>query len=172
MVLQNVSNVYLVGFMGVGKSTVGRLLAKKLGSLFFDTDDEIEKSSGLKISQIFDQQGEQAFRSLETDVLSRLKSQAGAVVSTGGGIVGKAENWEIMNQSGSVIYLHADWSTIESRLVDTLHRPLAKNGSDHKLKSLWQSRLPRYNQAGIVIVTDQLDPHQVVDEILLALHLE
>ncbi|OQY21185.1 MAG: hypothetical protein B6I37_09115 [Desulfobacteraceae bacterium 4572_35.2] len=168
--LKNV--VYLVGFMAVGKSTVGRQLADVLGYHFFDTDAEIELSSGLKISQIFEQQGEQAFRDLETKALARLKGHDRAVVSTGGGIVGSVDNWHIMKQSGTVVYLHADWSTIESRLVDTSHRPLAKNGTDTQLHQLWQKRLPLYQQADVTIVTDQLNPQQVVDEILLALYPE
>lgn len=172
MSLKSKHIVYLVGFMGVGKSTVGHRLADELGHHFFDTDDQIELSSGLKISQIFEQQGEQAFRELENEVLSRLKGHDCAVVSTGGGIVGRVDNWHIMKQSGTVVYLHADWSTIESRLVDTSHRPLAKNGTDNKLQQLWQKRLPLYQQADVIIVTDQLNPQQVVDEILLALHVE
>lgn len=172
MSLKQKNIVYLVGFMGVGKSTVGHRLADGLGYYFYDTDDEVEKLTGLRISQIFKQQGEQAFRELETESLSRLKDHECAVVSTGGGIVGKVDNWDTMKQSGTVVYLHADWSTIESRLVDTSHRPLAKDGTDNKLHQLWKKRLPLYNQADVVIVTDQLNPQQVVDEILLALHLE
>ena len=168
--LKNV--VYLVGFMAVGKSTVGRQLADVLGYHFFDTDTEIELSSGLKIAKIFEQQGEQAFRDLETKALARLKDHASAVVSTGGGIVGRIDNWHIMKQSGIVVYLHADWSTIESRLVDTSQRPLATNGADNNVHQLWQKRLPIYQQADVVIGTDQLNPQQVVDEILLAFHVK
>lgn len=161
--------VYLVGFMGVGKSTVGHLLADGLGYHFYDTDDEVELTSGLKIPEIFEQQGELAFRELETEVLSRFNGHDHLVVSTGGGIVGRVDNWHVMKQSGTVVYLHADWSTIESRLVDTSHRPLAKNGTDSDLYQLWQSRQPLYQQADFVIITDQLSPQHVVDEILLAL---
>jgi len=156
--------------MGVGKSTVGHRLADGLGCPFFDTDDEVENFCGLKIPQIFEQQGEQAFRDLETESITRLKGHDRAVVSTGGGIVGRVDNWHVMTQSGTVVYLHADWPTIESRLVDTSHRPLAKNGTDNDLHLLWQKRLPLYQQADVTIVTDQLNPQQVVDEILLALH--
>lgn len=161
--------VYIIGFMGVGKSTVGRLLAEKLDCPFFDTDAEVESVIGLKISHIFEQQGEQFFRELETESLSRLQGHDCAVVSTGGGIVGRGDNWHIMKQSGTVVYLHADWSTISSRLIDTSHRPLAKNGTDSELHQLWKKRLPLYQQADVVIVTDQLNPQQVVDQILLAL---
>ena len=170
MSLKSKNNVYLIGFMGVGKSTVGRLLAEKLDCPFFDTDAEVESVTGKKIPQIFEQQGEQAFRELETESITRLKGHDRAVVSTGGGIVGRVDNWHIMTQSGTVVYLHADWPTIQSRLVDTSHRPLAKNGTDNDLHQLWQKRLPLYQQADVTIVTDQLNPQQVVDEILLALH--
>lgn len=169
MSLKLKKNIYLVGFMGVGKSTVGHRLAEKLGYPFFDTDDEIESSLGLKISQIFEQQGELTFRDLETQMLTRLQCHDCAVVSTGGGIVGRVDNWQIMQQSGQVVYLHAEWSTIESRLVETAHRPLAKNGTDSALYKLWLARQPLYHQADVVIITDQLTPQQVVDDILLAL---
>lgn len=164
--------VYLVGFMGVGKSTVGCILADQLKCSFIDTDEEIESIAGRDISQIFADQGELSFRDLESQVLTQVSSLGISVVSTGGGAVGRPENWLTMNQSGIVIYLYADWSTIESRLLDTTNRPLADNGTDEKLHRLWRSRQPLYRQADKVIITDQLEPQQVVEQILIALHTE
>lgn len=172
MVLENKKIIYLVGFMGVGKSTIGLKLSSALKYSFFDTDDEVESSSGRKISQIFDEQGEQAFRDLESKALTAVSHQDYAVVSTGGGVVGKPENWQVMNRNGVVVYLNANWGTIESRLLDTSERPLADNGTDAKLYQLWKHRQPLYLQADKVIVTDQLNPQQVVEQILLALHIE
>lgn len=172
MPLENKRIVYLVGFMGVGKSTVGRCLADHLNCSFFDTDEEVELVSGQQIRQIFEEQGELAFRGLESQALKEVSCQECSVVSTGGGVVGRPDNWQIMNRTGVVVYLYADWATIESRLLDTTQRPLAQNGTDEKLHQLWQTRQPLYQQADKVIITDRLNPQQVVEQILLALHIE
>ncbi|MEA3466502.1 MAG: shikimate kinase [Thermodesulfobacteriota bacterium] len=164
-------NIFLIGFMGVGKTTVGRLLAKKIHSEFIDLDECVVGMAGCSISQIFDQQGEYVFRDLETMALSQLDQYGCAVVATGGGIIGRDENREIMQQLGLVVYLHADWSTLVDRLVDTSQRPLANSKTDENLYKLWQNRLPLYQQADVVVHTDNLTPKQVVDKIVSELTL-
>ncbi len=160
------NNIILIGFMGVGKSTVGLLLSQQLGNMFVDLDSEIEQAVGLTIPQIFYNNGEQAFRNQETDCLSQLNPQMKLVVSTGGGIIQRKENWHLMHKLGTVVYLHADWDTLVERLVDSSNRPLVENGADDKLHSLWLQRQSLYNQADVVIKTDGKSPQQVADKVI------
>lgn len=157
--------------MGVGKTTVAKQLSHRRNLPFVDLDSEIERTEQSSISEIFARQGEGYFRKLESKILSQI-SDKGVIVSTGGGIVGSEINWRLMREKGKVIYLHASWPTISARLVDTSKRPLAGNGVDDKLHSLWESRLPLYNQADVIIDTDNRTVKQVVDAIVNNLDLD
>jgi len=161
-----VKKLFLIGFMGVGKTTVAQMVAQRLAVPFIDLDCEIERVAQRSISDIFSEYGEEYFRDLETQVLIQQQACSDAVVSTGGGIIGRDKNWQIMRTMGTVCYLHASWETLVSRLVDTSNRPLADNGVDRNLMKLWQSRLPLYRQADVIIDTDGLSAEQVVTEIL------
>jgi shikimate kinase len=160
--------IFLTGFMGAGKSTVGVLLARELGLDFIDTDQIIMQRCGMNIKSIFAHYGEAYFRSCETFVLKNIdcRSVTGKVVSTGGGIVGLDENICLMRERGTVIYLHASWETLKQRLSDVSDRPLALNGSDQKLYTLWKYRLPLYRKADMEIDTSGLSPQSVVDNIM------
>jgi len=163
--------IFLVGFMGVGKTTVARLLAQQLTIPCVDLDAEIERISQCFISDIFAQHGEEFFRNLETQVLSKLLDSA-AVIATGGGIVGREQNWLMMRETGKIVYLQASWATISARLVDTSQRPLASNGVGANLHSLWDGRLPLYTKADVIINTDNRTVQQVVDDIVNKLDLD
>lgn len=164
-----INNIFLVGFMGAGKTTIGRLLAVKAGWQFVDLDDEIVQRSGQAIAQIFAEQGEESFRALETTQLQQLGNTVSVVVSTGGGIIGRPENWRLMKQKGCVVYLHASWQTLVARLVDTTQRPLAAQGANETLYALWQKRLPLYQNADVTIETDHLSAEQTADAIMALL---
>jgi shikimate kinase len=169
-------SIVLIGFMGVGKTTVGHILAENITAKFVDLDSQIEQSAGCSIAQIFALEGEEKFRHLETEALSKVDGTVPSVISTGGGIISLPENWRLMHRIGRVVYLQAKWPTLVERLVDTSNRPLAtgvgmKNSQEinDKLHKLWLSRLPLYRQADVIVNTDNLTPAQVVEQIILAL---
>jgi shikimate kinase len=166
------NHIFLTGFMGAGKSTVGLLLADKLGADFIDTDQLIMQRHAMSISSIFAHYGEAYFRASETAVLQELKARADAeadIVSTGGGIVEREENRTLMHLCGTVVYLHASWDTLRRRLSDVSDRPLARGAAEQKLHQLWQRRLPLYASADLRIDTDGLKPQAVAEQILLHL---
>lgn len=113
----NKRNIFLTGFMGAGKSTIGRRLARRLGYRFADLDELIAAREGRSIAEIFAAQGEAYFRDCEAAVLAEQTTADQVVFATGGGIVGRAENRAMMRQLGSVVYLRAAWSTLEQRLA-------------------------------------------------------
>lgn len=148
-------HLFLVGFMGGGKSTVGKLLSERLNAPFIDLDALIESRTGMAIPEIFALKGEPYFRDQETAALAAVVQGCSAVIATGGGIVGRADNWQCMRRFGVSVYLCADWETIKSRLGSGAGRPLA-NQSDgwQETRRLWQSRLPLYEQADYTVDTD------------------
>jgi shikimate kinase len=120
----NLNNIFIVGLMGSGKTSIGKLLAKRTGKLFIDTDNEIIKESGMTITEIFNKFGENYFRDLEHKVLSKVKSIENHVISTGGGVILKLENIKIMKNSGTIIFLDIDVETQLSRVKNKKNRPL------------------------------------------------
>ena len=147
--LKRTPGIYLVGFMGCGKSTVGRALADELGWSFFDLDNEIEGAAGTTIGEIFDQQGEPIFRALEASALAqRVKAvQSGRpqVIALGGGALMNDKNFELVSNHGVVIWLDAPFDLIERRVAAESHRPLGRD--PEKLRELFEVRCPRYAQA-------------------------
>jgi shikimate kinase len=166
-------NIFLTGFMGAGKSTVGRRLAQRLGYRFADLDQLIIAREGLQIAEIFAAHGESYFRDCEAAVLTAQAGTEHTVFATGGGIVGRDQNRALLKQLGTVVYLRSSWPTLERRLARSSGRPLAdpQQGWD-KIRQLWQSRLPWYEEADLVIDTDQLKLNDVVREIISRLRLE
>lgn len=160
-------NLVLVGFMGAGKSTIGKMLADALSWRFIDLDHVIEAQAGQTISGIFSTSGEALFRQMESAALRMLQLQDSCVIATGGGIVGRAENWVTMRQLGVTIYLQASWETLAARLAGCTNRPLARQEQGvERVRALYDSRLPLYRQADIVVDTDQGDPSEVAVEII------
>ena len=165
------SNVFLVGLMGAGKSTVGRILARRLGKRFVDTDHEIEKRNGVTIPVIFEIEGEDGFRKREQEVLADLAQEPDLVLSTGGGIVLRPENREILRNQGFVVYLSARPELLAERTRHDRSRPLL-NVADPltRLRELHAVRDPLYREvAHAVVETGRGAPQQVVQAIVNAL---
>jgi len=160
-------SVILTGFMGSGKSSVGRVLAKRLSCPFIDLDSEIVASAGRSINDIFSQDGEQAFRILETTCLEQALHGGRAVIATGGGAVISGENRRLMRTSGIVVNLDVSMSQVLLRLDGATDRPLFC-GSDaaNRVKSLMDDRKQFYADADIRIDTDGKSVEDVSAEIL------
>jgi shikimate kinase len=158
----------LVGPMGAGKSTIGRLLAKELGLPFKDSDKEIEERTGASIPLIFDVEGEVGFRDREQAVLTELSTQQGLVLATGGGAVLRAENRQAMRKADVVIYLHASVEHQLARTARDRNRPLLQTENPAQvLADLLALRDPLYREvATLIIETDTRPPRMVVQEIL------
>ena len=124
------SNIYLLGFMGVGKSTVGKLLAEKLDRQFFDIDDLIVESAGKPIAKIFEEDGDEHFRQFESYMLKNVAEEKNAVISCGGGIVMKNENMKIIHETGTGVFLSAAIDTLIERIGEATERPLLNGLSD------------------------------------------
>lgn len=155
--------IYLIGFMGSGKSTVGSSLAQKRGKTYIDTDQHIVDTHQQQIADIFQEQGENTFRKYETNALREVSKYE--VVSTGGGIVETNENLQIMQQNGLIVYLHASFTEISNRLERDQSRPLWKNNDEEKLK-LYHRRISMYKQyADYTIQTDGKTVDEIVQEI-------
>ena len=157
--------VVLVGPMGVGKSTIGRQLAQKMKLGFIDIDEEIEKKSGVTISEIFDNVGEDGFRRIESKVLNDNCCASGTVVATGGGAILSDYNRAIMRH-GLVVYLHATPKQQLDRISNRHSRPLLKNTEFplKKLSELMTVRDPLYrSEADIIIRTDNMSKDAIVE---------
>jgi shikimate kinase len=166
--LKRTPGIYLVGFMGCGKSTVGRALADELGWSFFDIDAEIESGAGSSISEIFDTQGEPIFRVLEASALAkRVKAvQSGhpQVIALGGGALMRDENFELIANNGVIVWLDAPFELIEKRVAAQSHRPLARDPG--KLRELFDIRSPRYALADFRVEAPEEEAIATVRRIL------
>ena len=163
-------NIALTGFMGTGKSTVGRLLAKRLKWKWVDVDRYIEKKEGRPIARIFEKEGEPYFRSLEKEAIRELSSKRGVVITTGGGAVMDGENMKTLKKNGWVVALWADPSTLYYRLRGSRNRPLLKAKDFlNEMKRLLELRRPHYEKSDLHVRTERRTPAQVADEIFRAL---
>ncbi|HCL82252.1 MAG TPA: shikimate kinase, partial [Nitrospiraceae bacterium] len=147
-------NIVLTGFMGTGKTEVGRILAQKLGYTLVDADTEIEKEQKTTITEIFKQYGEPKFREIESGVIKRLSEMEKAVISTGGGAVLKQENMDNLRKRGVIFCLTASPETILERTSINNDRPLLQVENPlQKIKELLEFRRPYYEKADIMIDT-------------------
>jgi len=162
------NNIYLVGPMAAGKSTVGKLLARRLKKAFYDTDAEIIKCTGVEISLIFELEGEEGFRLREADKLKALSALNGAVIATGGGIVLNEENRKVLKETGHVIYLECSVEQQLSRTKFDTKRPLLQTDNPReKLEELMQLRAPIYESiADSIISTNKTNSKKVISSIL------
>jgi shikimate kinase len=161
-------NIILIGFMGVGKSAVGHLLASELELNFLDTDELIEKTEGRKIGEIFALDGEPYFRQVETETLKTLQDYDNFVLSTGGGVVLKEENVALLKSIGPVVLLKADSDIIYGRIKNEKHRPLLEVADPKaEIVKILESRDPYYSKAADYAVdTSKLTPEAAAKEII------
>jgi shikimate kinase len=164
-------NVYLIGMMGCGKSTIGPLLAAQLGYSFLDTDTTIEKLVSQSITDLFQSIGEPQFRKIETQVLAEVSAHIRLIVATGGGIAIDRENWNHLHQ-GLVIWLDPTVDLLVERLQGDTSRPILAASTDlqSKLEHLLAERRHRYAEADIHLpIATKLAPEEIVDLILTAI---
>ena len=161
-------NIILIGFMGCGKSSIGRRLAKRLGRNFLDSDELISTRAGDSISGIFATEGEEGFRKRETEELRGLAGSSGIVLATGGGAVLNPVNRELLRELGLVIWLHADPETLFERATRSRKRPLLEVENPRgTFNALLESRLPIYaDAADLRVDATGLSHEQTVDKLL------
>lgn len=161
-------NIFLIGFMGAGKSTIAEELQHRLGMDRVEMDQMIVEKQGMAISDIFEQYGEAYFRNLESNILIELQKRRHMIVSCGGGVVMRDENTEHMKKSGCVILLTATPETIYERVKDSDERPILNNNmSVEYIGSLLEKRRARYEAAAdIAVATDGKTTTQICEEIV------
>lgn len=166
--LKGTPGIYLVGFMGSGKSTIGRLLAHRLGWSFFDTDDEIESAERTSISEIFQKRGEAEFRRIESEIVrqhaSWVERGRPAVLALGGGAFVQPENRRILENRGLTVWLDCPYETAVRRCGQASHRPLARD--PQQLAALYEARREFYALADVHIPIASDDPADAVGAIL------
>lgn len=160
-----VNNIILIGFMGSGKTTVGKKLAQEMGWQFIDTDRKIEELTGLTITELFKASGEMKFRSEEALMIKKIQNQTQSVIATGGGTVVAQENFEILKQMGVVVYLFAPLDSILKRVKINKDRPLLLQPLP-VVEKLWLERREIYRQADVTVDTRDKDAAEIVKEIL------
>ena len=163
-------NIVLIGFMGCGKSSVGRLIAEKLRYRFVDTDQSIVRETGVPISEIFATHGEDHFRDLETEVLESLRDKRGLVIATGGGIVTRVRNLPLLRELGFVAWLNADEDVIFERVSRNKRRPLLQTENPREtIHKLLVERLPMYQGAAQITIDTGAGSHdEIADAVIRA----
>jgi len=160
------SNIVLIGFMGTGKSSIGRRLAAKLHKTFIDTDREIENVTGLSIDQLFNRFGETRFRSEEELIVKKVSERRDCIIATGGGVVLNPDNVACLRQNGTVICLTASPQVIHQR-VGRRNRPLLKKDrSPERIEQMLRERDPFYRCADLTIDTTNFDPDDIIQKIM------
>jgi shikimate kinase len=163
-------NIVLIGFMGTGKTCTGRLLAGRLNRPFIDVDKKIEQETGLAISDIFQLYGEDHFRQIEREVISRVARYTNTVIATGGGVVLKQENMVRLKNTGIIISLTASLETILDRTARRGVRPLLDcEDRAERVAKLLQERASLYMKADYTIDTNCISPQQVTERIIVLL---
>jgi shikimate kinase len=169
---RQIVNLALIGFMGTGKTSAGRLVADQLRFDFLDTDELIQIRTGRTISDIFAQDGEPAFRKLEQELVGSLESTRRAVISTGGGLPTNPENLASLKRHALVVCLWASPGKIWERVRNQSHRPLLQNPDPQaKIGELLERREPFYRQADVLINTDLRSAREVAQQVVLQFKL-
>lgn len=157
-------NIYLCGFMGCGKSHIGRNLAKALGMTFTDLDGYIEKAEKMSIPDIFSSKGEGFFRELEAKYIAEMPENS--VVATGGGAIITPSVAETARKAGTVVFLDADFSVCYDRIKGDTHRPLVVNNTEEQLKAIYEKRRPIYKSNSNFSVSANGKDKAIVEEII------
>lgn len=166
-------NIVLTGFMGSGKTSVGRLIAEKTGRAFIDTDDLIEQRAGKSIPRIFEEEGETAFRDLETEAVQQAAQAHARVIATGGGAVMRPQNREALRKTGDIVFLDAEPTVLLRRIQNDGTRPLLQTENPlERARALLKERRPVYLQADLTVQTGRLTAAQTADAVLEALQTE
>jgi shikimate kinase len=151
-------NLFLVGLMGAGKTTLGRQLARRLDKRFVDADHELEARLGVTIPTIFEIEGEAGFRDREEAIINELTKMSGVVLATGGGAVLRAESRSRLREYGTVLYLHAEPETLWQRLRNSKHRPMLQAADPrNRLVELYQLRDPLYREVASHVIESDRD---------------
>ncbi len=160
-------NLYLVGFMGAGKTVVGRAVAQKLGLRLLDSDQEIEAKAGRTITEIFARDGEPAFREMERAFIESGHPDHGCVVACGGGLIVQPGMLDVVRKKGVIICLHASIDTLLQRTAASRNRPLLNvEDQESRLRALFAQREPIYRTAGTMILTDSRPFHDIVAHVI------
>lgn len=164
-------NIFLIGFMGAGKTTVGQVLAEKIGYRCVDPDQVLEENAGSTISTIFSEYGEDYFRELESKTLESISEGEKQVIATGGGVVIRDRNWDIMKEAGLTVYLKAPIEVLYERIKDSTHRPLLQVENPlERARELLDKREHLYQKADLIIDTEELSVTGVADELIKILN--
>ena len=160
-------NILLIGFMGSGKSTIGRKLAKLLEYSFVDTDSVIEEDQGCSVAEIFKYGGEECFRKMETRLLQKLKNVENSVIATGGGIVLREQNQRLLQEIGKRVYLNVPQEELQQRLKNDRNRPLLKEKDPETVvQKMMKERVLLYEQAEYIVDAGQRSPQKIASEII------
>ncbi len=152
--MSKTGNIFLVGLMGAGKTTIGKLLAKRLHKTFIDCDHELEHRTGVKIPLIFELEGEVGFREREVALIQELSQREDVVLATGGGAILRPENRAALAQNGTVVYLNARVEDLYARTQHDKNRPLLQTADPKaKLDELYRQRDPLYREIADIIIT-------------------
>lgn len=162
-------NIVLIGMPGSGKSTIGRILGEKLGLLVIDLDDEIEKHSGQSIPSLF-KKGEAHFREVESEVADKFSKKSPLIIATGGGIILREANIEVLSKNGTIIFLNRSLENITND-VDINTRPLLKEGVE-KLQQLYNERIDLYYQYADLVIENDERPDTAIKQIMRKLFEE
>lgn len=159
--------IYLCGFMGCGKTTVGTLLAQKLGCGFFDMDAYITEKEKMEIPQIFAEKGEKYFREAETEAIRELAEKNG-VIACGGGAMLKKENADIASAAGTVVYIDVPFEICYSRISGDKNRPIVMNNTKEELEIIYDGRAPVYSENASVTVSGDGSAEDIAERIIAA----
>lgn len=166
-------NLYLVGFMGTGKTTIGRAVAQRLGYAVIDSDHEIERLAGKPVTEIFAQEGEKAFRLMERNFVETGHPASRQIVACGGGLIVPDGMLDLLHEKGVVICLHASLETILKRTQGQRHRPLLNvEDPDERIRTLYAARESVYRRSGTIILTDGRSLHDIVAHVIRAYRRE
>src|SRR5258708_7732039 len=167
------TNLYLVGFMGTGKSTVGRQVARQLGFQFLDSDHEIERTQGKPVAKIFAEEGEPRFRALEREFIEHGHPAQRCIIACGGGLVVPPGMLALLHAHGVVICLHAPIDAILRRTMHTSHRPLLQvENPEQRLRELYAQREEIYRRTGTMVLTDSRPLREIAGHVLRVYRLE